>query len=136
VTLGATLTVVGITIAVTAAVAFIVVYFRANLGKSTIDLYRQDNDALRARVKTQDEDLAAKDKAIAERDTKLAEKDAQIRHITDIATGATAITALRTVEEREHKSLLDAFNLLQRTLTSLVQEMRHQRGGGDPDEGT
>lgn len=128
-TLANGLTVTGIVLAVLAGLALAVGYFRANLGKSTIDLYRQDNDALRARVKTQDEDLLAKDKRIAELEAQVKEKDQQIAHIRDIATGTTAIDALRVVEEREHRALLDAFNTLQRAVMRAVGGRGGEPGG-------
>lgn len=99
------ITLAGVVLGAIVAVALTVAYFRASLGKGTIEVYRQDNEALRGRVQTQDADLADKDKTIAELNAKLVEKDTQIKHITDIATGAVVWEEFRRMEEDEHKKI-------------------------------
>lgn len=47
------------------AVAFVITYLRANISKGTIELYRADNDALRARIITLESEDHRKSNAIA-----------------------------------------------------------------------
>lgn len=47
---------VAYTLAFIASGAGVVGYFKANVSKSTIDLYKEDNDALRSRLTTLEED--------------------------------------------------------------------------------
>lgn len=45
-------TIIGTALVVLTALAGVIAYLRTNISKGTIDLYRADNDALRARVVT------------------------------------------------------------------------------------
>jgi len=59
------LTWLGTVMTLVAVAAGLVGYFRANLAKATIDLYKEDNTALRLRVETLEKQKQADDHRIA-----------------------------------------------------------------------
>lgn len=52
-------------IAILSALAFVITYLRSSVRTNTVELYRQDNDALRARVSTLEKSDHLKDVEIA-----------------------------------------------------------------------
>lgn len=77
-----------------AIIGGVIAVLRVNVQKTTVELYRQDNDALRARMKTQEEDIVLKDKELASAKGALAEKDRENAVLRDMVTGTSAIDRL------------------------------------------
>lgn len=79
---------IGIALLIIAAGAGVVGYFRANLSKATIELYKDDNEALRSRVDTLEKQGAldrAQIKALGDAN----------RFLGQVVTQAEAIAAVR-----------------------------------------
>lgn len=84
---------VGFVLAVIAGIGGVVGYFRANVSKATIELYKQDNEALRARLTTLEQQAAA------DRSEIVALKSAR-QYLASVVTQADNIAALREVADR------------------------------------
>jgi hypothetical protein len=83
----------GAILAIVAAAAGVVGYFKANVAQSTIQLYKDDNEALRTRLKTLEEqrtDDAAKIKAL-----ELARD-----YLSNVVTQAAEIAAVRVLVQQ------------------------------------
>ena len=76
-----------------AGLAGAVGYFKANVSKATIDLYKEDNNALRGRLDTVEAEL---------KDVKAENQALHSAHqyLTSVITQADAIAALRSVVDR------------------------------------
>lgn len=83
----------GFILAIIAGFGGVVGYFRANVSKATIELYKQDNEALRARLSTL-EDQARSDRAEID-----ALKSART-YLASVVTQADNIAALRARVEQ------------------------------------
>lgn len=83
----------GIALALIASAAGAVGYFKANVSKSTIELYKDDNEALRLRLSTLETQIKADALEI------LALKSAQ-KYLSDVVTQAEAIQAMRNTLDR------------------------------------
>ena len=84
---------IGIAFLFFASGAGIIGYFKANVSKATIELYKEDNDALRARLQTL-ETQARTDQAEIK-----ALKSAHA-YLTSVVTQADAIAAMRAMLDR------------------------------------
>lgn len=76
-----------------AAGASVVGYFRANVSKSTIELYKADNEALRARV------LTLESQALHD-SLQIRELKGSVSSLQAVVTQAEAIASMRAVVER------------------------------------
>lgn len=96
---------------------------RANLQRTTLALYREDNDALRSRVET----LESERKELRERVADLTGVVAALREertvLRDLATGASAVARL----EEHVGSRLDT---LEDLIRLVVEDRRHHGPGG------
>lgn len=113
----------GLSIAVAVTLGATWAVLRANLQRTTLTLYREDNDALRARVET----LESERKELRERVADLTGVVAALREersvLRDLATGASAVARL----EDHVGSRLDT---LEDLLRLVVDDRRHHDDGG------
>jgi hypothetical protein len=86
--------VVATAVGIAGVVGFILAVVRVNVSKTTTDLYRQDNDALRARMKTMEEDGKIKDTKLTTAEAALVEKGKEVVMLRDMVSGTTAINRL------------------------------------------
>lgn len=104
-----------------ALVAAAILVARSTLTRSTIDLYRQDNEALRGRIATlEDEKDAARDR-IATLEGKVAAQASEMTTLRDLATGATAITALDAKADAHHHEVMEGFDKLAQLVTARTE---------------
>lgn len=77
-----------------AIIGGVIAVLRVNVQKTTVELYKQDNDALRARLKTEEEERARKDKELAAAQAAMTEKERENVVLRDMVTGTSAIDRL------------------------------------------
>lgn len=87
------LPIIGVVLLVIAAAAGVVGYFKANLSQATILLYKEDNDALRARINTLESQKVLDDARIK------ALENAN-KYLGSVVTQAEQIAYVRTVVDR------------------------------------
>lgn len=129
--LGVLLTLLGIT----GAAAFIVTYFRSSLNKTTIESYHQANDALEARIKSLEVDVAAA-KEHEQRCEAQLEAQKQVNQIlADRVEGVSAVKELRVVIEEKFDRMVDRLNdmvegqdHMAEALGGLVNDIRRREG--------
>lgn len=83
----------GFVLLLAAAGAGVVGYFKANVAKSTIELYKNDNEALRARVSTFEADLR-------DANVKIGALETTNHFLISVITQADAIAKLQGTVER------------------------------------
>lgn len=77
-----------------ALIGGVVAVLRVNVSKTTIELYKQDNDALRARLKTEGEDKERIKSDLTAAQAALIEKEREAVVLRDMVTGTSAIDRL------------------------------------------
>lgn len=85
--------VVGGLLLIMAAATGVIGYFKANISKSTIELYKEDNEALRKRVLTLEEQVVSDNAKIK------ALENAQV-YLASVVTQATAIAEMRIIVDK------------------------------------
>ena len=108
--IGTVATVVGLVAAGGGALAFL----RVNMARGTLELYRQDNDALRGRVDTLEEELVVERAKGTESAGRLVALERERDVLRDLATGHSAVDALGEIVLRNHRELLERLDSLDR----------------------
>lgn len=81
-------------LAACATIGGVIAVLKVNILKTTADLYRQDNEAHRARMETMEKDGIEKDKLLAAANAKVVEKEREVVTLRDMVTGTSAIDRL------------------------------------------
>lgn len=96
----------GILTVVAAAIAVV----RANLATVTIATYKADNDALRGRVATLEDEVKAKTSELADCTGRVAALEKERDYLTRIVTGRAAIEKLEETIVAQHADMLEGLD--------------------------
>lgn len=109
---------------------FVLAYLNASRTKATIELYRTDNDALRGRVQTLEENKQRLEATLKEHEIKIGTQARTIAVLSDQVTGASAVAQLERTIIAQHTSVLEGLDRVVEAIgvfTDLVrQEVRDQ----------
>lgn len=89
-----------------------VAWGRVNLAKTTLDLYKADNDALRGRIETLESEKVQLQHGNAECAGKIATLESANRVLADQVTGASAVAKLTDTIGSQHREVVDLLRLL------------------------
>lgn len=103
------------------AVGFI--YFRTTMAKTTLDLYKADNDALRSRITTLESEKADLQKEVAQTTGRISSLETANKVLADQVTGASAVRELSGQMEKNHRETFEAIKSIGLALEKL--ELRH-----------
>ena len=98
--------VIGGLLGVAGAAAAVLVYFRMAMAKTTIELYRSDNEALRGRVETIESERDDSRAQVHELRGKVAALIEERTVLRDLATGHSAVDALGEVVAAHHQEAM------------------------------
>lgn len=84
---------------------------RVNLAKTTLDLYKSDNEALRSRIETLEAEKVTSQHEVAECKGKIASLEAANRVLADQVTGASAVAKLTDLITSHHREAMDLLRL-------------------------
>lgn len=85
---------------------------RVNLAKTTLDLYKSDNEALRSRIETLEAEKVTGQHDLAECKGRVATLESANRVLADQVTGASAVAKLGDTITAHHREVVDLLRLL------------------------
>ena len=100
---GAVATVLGLAALAGGVLAFV----RVNIARGTLELYRQDNEALRGRVDTLEDELITERAKGTESAGRIVALERERDVLRDLATGHSAVDALGEIVLRNHREVLE-----------------------------
>lgn len=125
---GPVLTAVATIIGLAGLAGAAIAWGRVNLAKTTLDLYKADNEALHSRIDTLEAEKVTLQHDVAESAGKLATLESANRVLADQVTGASAVAKLTEVLGGQHRELVDMIRLLGVELTKRTTDPRTPGG--------
>lgn len=114
---------VGGVIGIAAIIGVVLAVIRVNLTRTTLDLYKADNDALRGRVDTLEAGEVQYKAKIASMEAEVIGLKEERAHLRDLVTGASKIDELGVVLAGYHSAMLEALTGQSAAITSLAKAM-------------
>lgn len=102
---------------------------RVQLAKTTLDLYKADNEALRSRIDTLEGEKVELQHGVAEASGKIATLESANKVLADQVTGASAVAKLGETIGSQHRQVVDMIRLLGVELTKRGGDTRGDDGG-------
>jgi phage shock protein A len=117
--------IVGI-LGISGIVGAVIAYMRTNIAKTTIDLYKETNQALQARVDQLEHDKVVLDKAVAKAEGRIAQLEDEQQMLRDLATGRSAVDALTELSRQHHREVMRMLEAIQGTMELMCQNGQSQ----------
>lgn len=108
---------------------FVLAYLNATRTKATIELYRTDNEALRGRVLTLEEDKGSLERRIQEHEVKIGSQAQTIAVLSDQVTGASAVNQLERTMIAQHTSVLEGLDKVVEAIGVFTELVRREVRG-------